>query len=644
MKRLLYLSFLVFVLATFGQDDDVVPPQPQPTPILANSTLRARVYYEQTGRPVKRTNVILMAKEGGPREMSGITDANGMLVIQNLRAGTYFAVVNAPGAVSPLAYVDFRRSRADSFEEQMAGFPPIVVNGISDVEAAIPVRNGGAIGGRVTYGDGDPAIGVKVEVLRKVEDEYIPTLPNLSTFADMMMGGAGSFKTDDRGQYRFAGLPPGEYIVRVSEAVVHPTKGGDNNRFGFESLLFGSSSMLTIYFQDTFEKEKAEILKVDFGFELSEINILIPDRRLHRLEGKLVAAKDKLPIRNARVSLTRDGEAENTDEYGPPRADNVTYTDDNGNWEFVELPKGNYKVMAQAVNSEFVEADKAYGSKTGANYANAAANAMNTAANAIRYYGNSARGPIKPPVAKFARKSQEFAIEDKDLTEQVIELSYGATISGTVTIEDGKELPRSVTIMASDEEARLTSSTSVSNYDYDYEEHTRTNAKSKDFTVEGVSSGLTYLTVHSGEDEYYVKSATAGETDLLRAPFDLKEAGSLQRVKIVLSKNTGTLQATVVNNEKQPVRGLEITFVPTDQTLLRNASYYRTAKTGQDGELKVVLPPFEYAAVILPKRAGDKKRADLLKWLGDAVKKAQVFKIEAGKTVKATIGGSSKAM
>jgi len=34
------------------------------------------------------------------------------------------------------------------------------------------------------------AIGVKVEILRKVDDEYFPTIPNLSVFAEAMFGGA----------------------------------------------------------------------------------------------------------------------------------------------------------------------------------------------------------------------------------------------------------------------------------------------------------------------------------------------------------------------------------------------------------------------------------------------------------------------
>ncbi|MGD9562233.1 MAG: collagen binding domain-containing protein [Pyrinomonadaceae bacterium] len=643
MKYLLPF-ILLFTLTAIGQQS----PEPAPTPILARSTLRARVFYEMTGRPVKRTSVLLMSQGSGPAEASGITDASGNLVIENLSAGKYYAVVNAPGAVSPLAYIDLRRARSESFEEQLAPFPAIIVNGISDIDTVIPVKTGGAIGGRIAYADGDPAIGVKVEILRKVEDEFLPTVPNLSAFAQMMFGGAGGFQTDDRGQYRFAGLPPGQYLVKVTEQVIHPTRSENSNRFGIETLLFGSGSMINVYFQDVFEEDKAQLLKVDFGQELSEINITIPDRRLYTLEGKLVAEKDKLPIRNARIALTREGdEVVEQPEYGPRRNINVAYTDDQGNWKFVELPKGKYKVSAQAVSSEFDEVDKAYGSRPispddygyAANVVANAANAISNAVNGARY-GN-ANGPQKPPAPKFSKKSQEFVIEDKDLAEQVIELNIGAVISGTVTVEGGQSLPGSVTITASDESGEATISESVSSYDYS-EESGVIASKSKDFAIDGISAGKVYLTVRSADDEYYVKSVSAGGADLIKGPVEMKTGENLARVKVVLAKGTGKLEVMIENDDKRPVIGLELTFVPTDPSKLRNASYYRSARSNAEGLIKLDLPPFEYAAVIVPKRPGG-RRDHFVNWLLEAVKKAQTFKIEAGKTAKGTIRSGPKS-
>jgi hypothetical protein len=576
-----------------------------------------------------------MTKSGGGREASGITDGAGKLEIRDLKAGKYYAVVNAPGVVTPLAYIDLTKSRADSFEEQLAGFPPIVVNGVSDLVAEIPAKRGGAIGGRISYANGDPAIGVKVEILRKVGDEYLTTLSNFSVIGAMLNGGAGTFQTDDRGVYRFAGLPAGEYIVKASENVVHSTNRRNTYDDMFESMFIGGFSMVTVFFQDAFDKTKAQILTVEFGQELVEINIVIPDRGLHSVEGKVVSAKDKLPIRNARLSIQRVGdEAAEEERYGRNRQ--VSYSADEGEWKFVELPAGRYKLTVEAENSEFDEAAKAYGvsANYGANTANAAANVMAPGNYPV------GRQPDKPPARKFARQIKEFTIEDKDLSAQVIELTYGATISGSVKAEGKDDLPEVVTISVTDIDSDLTSSTTV--YSGDYEGGSNGRLKTKDFKIEGVTSGKVVFTIHINDREYYVKKAMAGSTDILLDAVDLKEAEDLRGVQIVLAKDTGTLKATIVDGQKQPVPGMQITLVPTDPSKYRNSSFYRTARSDENGELEIKLPPFEYAVLSLPDRIASKRRDDLNKWLADAIKQAQTFKIEAGKTQKVTIKLESK--
>lgn len=631
MRIFLPVFLLLFVASVSSQTEDMIPPMP--TPEAANSTLRARVYYENSGRPVRRTNVLLMSANEGPREIAGLTDAAGNLVIKNLRAGKYYAIVNSPGAVSPLAFIDFRRPRMESMEEQLAPFPAIIVNGISDVDTVIQVKMGGAISGRVSYADGGPAIGVKVEVLRKVEDEFLPTLPNFSVLSQAASGGAGTFRTDDRGQYRVAGLPPGEYIVKVSEEMVHSTGPDSSNRMGFDAMLFGSASLVSVFFNDAYDLENAQKLVIDAGQEYAETNIVIPERPLHVLEGKLVSAKDKLPIRGARMSVTLVGDTPNVFEGSRgDRLSHVAYTDEKGDWKFIDLPKGKYKVTAQPVNSDYDEGQKAYG--TGRSAANAMANAANAIANVVS--GNARTGE-KPPPPKFSKKTSEFKIDDKDLSGQVIELSFGATMRGTVTVEGNDNFSESLTITASDDENSLTSSASIYPYDYDDETGQRKPVKAKEFTIEAVSSGKTYLTVNASSKDLYVKSAFSGQVDLLKGPIELKDGEVLSNVKIVLAADSGELEGTMVDGDDRPVSGFDLTFVPTDPAKYKNSSLYRSARSDVNGEFKVKLPPFEYAVVLLPKSYAKESRTNFHNWLAGAVKTAQTFKIDPGKTTKTKI-------
>lgn len=629
MRSFLPVFLLLLVASVFPQvEDGLVAPTPEP----ASSTLRARVYFENSGRPVRRTNVVLLSAKDNPREASGLTDAQGNLVIKNLRAGKYYAIVNAPGAVSPIAYIDYRRTRSETFDEQLAPFPPIIVNGVSDVETIIQVKMGGAISGRISYADGGPAIGVRVEILRKVADEYLPTLPNFTALSQAIVGGAGTFRTDDRGQYRFAGLPEGEYIVKVTEEMVHSNDPGRPNRMGFDDMIFGSASLVSVFFGDAFDLENAQKLKVEFGQEYSEANIVIPERPLHILEGRLISAKDKLPIRGARLTVTLVGDTPNIEESSRQgRRDHAAYTDDKGNWMFTDLPKGKYKVVAQAVDSHFDDASKTYGSDR------SAANSMASAANAVNTAMNAAGTSEKPPPPKFAKKSAEFVIEEKDLTEQVIELSFGATLKGNVIIEDDDGLTESLTLMAADEGSDITSSTTIYPYDYDPETGQRKSAKLKEFAIDSISSGLTYLTIHTSAKGLYVKSAFHGQIDLLKGPINLKDGEVLSNIKIVLAKDSGELEVTVIDGDDRPVSGYDLMLVPTDPAKYKNSSFYRSARSDVNGEFKVSLPPFEYAAVVFPRTFAKESRADFHKWLAGAVKSAQTFKIEAAKTTKARI-------
>lgn len=649
MKLVLSVSLLIlgFSFAALAQDESEI--DVEPTPLPAASTVRARVYYEANGRPVRRTSVILLGSRNNGRESTGLTDANGYLTIKNVKAGKYFAIVNAPGAVSPLAFADLRRNRGDDPFDQLFGeFATIQVDGITDLQIEIPVKTGGSIGGRVTYADGSPAIGVKVEVLRKSGDSLVPVVANLSTIVRSMSDAAGMFMTDDRGMYRFPGLPPGDYLVKVSESAKH----ADNSErsYGFESAMFGGSSLINVFFQNAVTEAEAQAIRIEMGQEMPEVNIVIPERALHVLEGKLVAAKDKLPIRSASIKLSRIGDEEiETPEYGPNSRALTSTSDNQGVWRFTDLPRGKYKVSITVPNSDFSAEDKAYGSKqydaNAVDAAMAAANraianaayAANMAANAAAsgYYGP--KRPEKPPEPKFAPKTVEFEIESEDLKDKVIEIDHGSRITGVIEVEKGGELPETATIQAFDPNTGHSVQTSI--YSYDYSEGQRKNLTSKEFAIEGVPAGSVELVV-SVRDEFFVKTMTAGSTDLMSSSLSTRASGSVSNVKIVLSKETGTLELAVLGANGQPITGQTFTVVPIDQNRRKNASNHRSGRTDDNGRLTVSLQPMEYGVLATPARISPANRRDFQTWLNEAIKTAPKFTVEAGKTVKGSIDGS----
>ncbi len=589
----------------------------RPTPEPPKLTVRGRVFYEDTGRAVKRTSIMLVGKAGG-REVSGLTDNNGNFQIKDVTAGTYYAFVNAPGVISPLAFADFSKQK-EGLDEALDEFPPIIVNGIGDLDVQIPARRGGAVSGRIMYADGDPAIGVKVEILRKVKNKYIAVVPNFSSIFSMMMGGGGGgFQTDDRGVYRFAGLPNGEYIVKVTENASH-SDNKSRGYGGFEEAMMGSSSLLTMFYPDVFTTEKAQIVNIAAGQEQSEINIYIPERDLFTVEGKIVNAKDKTKIKNATISLKKVGE--NTvslfGDFG--RRQQSGSSDEQGNFSFKEMPKGTYTLVVEP----------AYDYET-ADYAS---------------NSNSSRTTPKPPKPKLAKKSQEITIDDKNLSEIVIELGYGATVSGTVKTENNQPMPTTVMITAGQDDSDITSSTTVYNapstgdstYSSNAMVRTAPPKPDNDFSIEGIATGKTYLWASVSEDDFYVKSAMLNGVDLQSNPVDLKEGETLRNVQFIIVKGAGTLKGTVFDDDKQPVKKAQFTLIPVEVSKRKNPNFRRIVTTKENGEFEVKAAPNEYAVVFYTKDFDTAKGAELDRLVDEAVKNASKVTIKANETEKISL-------
>ena len=591
-----------------------------PTPAPANSVIRGRVFYADTGRAVKRASIMLIQEKGfgGPGSApSGLTDNDGNFQIKNVRMGTYYAMVNAPGVVSPMAFVDFSKMRGgrgeeEAFENAFEGFEKISVDGVNVIDVQIPARRGGAIGGRIMYEDGDAAIGVKVEILRKVKDKYLPVIPNFGSFLAMFMS-SGIYQTDDRGVFRFAGLPAGEYIVKVTESAAHSENGERNSSREFDSIFGSSSSMLSIFYPDVFETKLANVIAIELGQEISEINMTIPSRSLYKIEGKIVSRKDKSLIK-ARISLKRDGEDETFSIYSEfGRREQNAQTDETGNFKFKELPKGDYKLIIEPLQSDSVEYRDEYSNS-------------NVMTNAPK------NSPSKP---KYAKKVQEIKLEDRDLSEMIIEIGYGATISGTVSVENNQEMPPTVTIQTTNETNELGTSFIIGGYTG--EAVRRREVGDRIFRLENISEGKTFFYVHVAGDDYYVKSAKAGSLDLLAGAFDVKDGDAIGNAQIILGTDVGTIKGKVLDAKNEPLKKADFIFVPTDAAKRRNSSFYRNAQTDEKGEFEKNLAPGEYAVVFAEQGVSNKKYDQFMKWLDEAIKDAQKVTIEAGKTENLTV-------
>ena len=368
------------------------------------------------------------------------------------------------------------------------------------------------------------------------------------------------------------------------------------------------------------------MVNVAAGQEQSEINIYIPDRNLFTVEGRIINSKDKTPIKNVTISLKKTGE--NTvslfDDMG--RRQQSGSSDEQGNFNFKEMPKGTYTLVIEPSNYDY-EGDEYSGNM------------------------NSSRTPSKPSKPKLAKKSQEITIDDKNLSELIIELGYGATVSGTVKTENNQEMPTTVAIIARQDDSEINSSTTVYNSSSrnssDYSANSAMimnsnggNSPQKpnyDFKIEGIAVGKNFLWASVNDDDFYVKSAMLNGVDLLTNSVELKEGENVRNVQFIIVKGAGTLKGTVSDDEKQPVKKAEFTLVPVEAARRKNPNSRRSAATKENGEFEIKAAPGEYAVVFYTKEYYTAKGAELDRLLDEAVKNSTKVTIKPNQIEKISL-------
>jgi hypothetical protein len=530
--------------------------------VKAKTTLRGHVSYEGTGKPVRRARLILLARNNRGAEVTGITNARGEFQIKNVPEGKYFIMVDAAGIVTPISLIDIESLNSDKVDYEEIGkqFEEVSIDGINDKEVEVHARRGGAISGRITYQDGDPAINVQVVIMRRRNGELKPFFTSLS--ASALFG----YRTDDRGAYRFAGLPPGEYVVGATENIEHGDARRNSDDEFMGGAMLGGNSLVMTYYQDATNARNATSIQIASGEEEKNVDITLAERALHMISGTVKARNDGRPLAHARVSLTSK---ENNSVFNQvvPFSEFLpaSETDEMGQWSFNEIPDGNYVITVQPA----YEAPETM-SVTPVESQEAPA----------RILSHNKK--------KFSQKQQDVKVAGHDVTNLVVEMAEGARVSGTVTVEGGKPVPGGlfISIQPSDEQPAPTAPTVLS--------------PNGNFILDGLPSGKLNIFVYTPENKYYVKSIIAGGVDLLREPLLVQESVEIKGVRVVLSTEGGTLTGHVLNGPGgPPLSNTRIVLYPVDPALWTRPGRVIFDGTDETGAFNVSGAPGEYLFVVM---------------------------------------------
>lgn len=562
----------------------VVPLPPSKRPIHGApaeqppaAKLRGRVVYDDTGRPVRRARVLLLedGSTTGPGQRA-LTNAQGEFEIDQVAAGRYFIVVEGPGLLTPYSFLNLE-GQADNeidFNAFRTQFETVTIDGRSEAHVEVRARRGGSITGRVTYDNGDPAINVRVTLLRRQQGRVREYMGGVGTDSN------GTVPTDDRGIYRFAGLPPGEYLVSVAEQIVHgdgSTTRDDDEQSDVPSAADGGTPLVVTYYPSTITIKEAGAIKLEASEEHAGVDITLVERGLYTLAGVVRDHKTGQPVAGVHLGIhLKAGEAEEM----PLIIDHNTVTDEQGRWQFNELPDGLYVLRIQPQLEINPAATETYRRALQA---------------AVEARDMTALQTMRAPVAvqRFAAKQQDVTIEGHDLMNLAVELSAGGSLAGTVSVEGNKPLPSYLSISA--ETAG----------DGQHENDTiATTVQNGHFIIGGIQPGKVYLDINaSGDTEYYVKSLTVnGATYTTEQPLNIEEGTVIKGARLLLATDVATLNGRVRTADKdgKPISDAAVVLVPADPRRWSWSGLQTLASTDLDGTFETTTTPGDYLVFVLP--------------------------------------------
>jgi hypothetical protein len=279
---------------------------------------------------------------GGVTMLSAQTDAAGKYELKNVAPGDYYVLANVPGYVSPGA------GSAMSGNLSLEGAPEVHVVADSTVRGDVALERGAALSGRITYDDGSPVTGVAV-MAETTKAEKKPDPANINIGRAMMMAMSGGLKiavTDDRGTYRIAGLPAGEYRVKADVQLT----GNTSMRGGVFNLnsLRGTSKM-TVFAPATLHEADAQKMTLRAGDDRTDVDVQINLGGTHSVSGHVASAVDHHLLNAGSVTLvdTTDKEVKRSGAVEP-----------DGSFAIEYVPSGSYTLKISDAADAVAEPSK----------------------------------------------------------------------------------------------------------------------------------------------------------------------------------------------------------------------------------------------------------------------------------------------
>jgi len=228
------------------------------------SVVRGQILAADTGTPIRRAQVRISSPDARESRLAA-TDAQGRFEIKELPAGRYTVSASKGGFVS-LQYGQRRPSES--------GTPIELGDGQTLDKLMIALPRGSVLGGRITDEFGEPVANASVIAMRY---SYAAGGRRLTAAP----GSNSRDTTDDQGQYRLFGLPPGDYFVSATLRTGGPEAADPTGEV---------SGYAATYFPGTSNIAEAARVTLAVSQENTSVSFGLIATRLVRLSGQVLTS------------------------------------------------------------------------------------------------------------------------------------------------------------------------------------------------------------------------------------------------------------------------------------------------------------------------------------------------------------------